>query len=68
MHVILKCPIYESVRNNLIDEIRNVSIDFDGFSDTDNSWETKESFRLTLAPKINTDEYYMVEKVIIWSI
>ena len=35
MHVILKCPIYESLRNNLIDEIRNLSIDFDGFSDTD---------------------------------
>ena len=34
MNVILKCPIYEPLRNNLIDEIRNLSIDFDGFSDT----------------------------------
>ena len=35
MHVLLKCPLYESLRKQLTEEIRNVSITFEELCDTD---------------------------------
>ena len=36
MDVLLKCPLYESLRKQLTGEIRNLSIAFEEFRDTDN--------------------------------
>ena len=35
MHVLLKCPLYESLGKQLTEEIRNLSVAFDEFCDTD---------------------------------
>ena len=35
MHVILLSPLYESLRRNLFDEIRTLSVEFDAFCDTE---------------------------------
>ena len=35
MHVLLKCPLYKSLRKKLTDEIRKLSISYEEFCDTD---------------------------------
>ena len=35
IHVILHCPLQESLRRNLFDEIRTLSVEFDAFCDTE---------------------------------
>ena len=35
MNVILHCPLYDSLRRNLFDEIRTLSVEFDDLCDKD---------------------------------
>ena len=35
MHVLLKCPLYESLRKKIADEVRDLSTAYEEFCDTD---------------------------------